>query len=422
MSDNERILAIHKVLLGFTQRAERATEETLIAPFVDSPPMFNLLSTKNNQIVFGRRGTGKTHALKFMSRQILESNERPIYIDLRLIGSNGSIYSDDSRSFPERASSLIIDVLKHLYNDLVELALEKIDAHPHPGEITTRIDALYNAISTVRVIGSTEHESNTTTSSREMSGLNVGVSIGATASGNAAFKAESTVQKDAGTRIKHTGKETAYLTFGNIGGPIESVLAILNAPRIWILIDEWSEVPIDLQPYLADLLRRTIPPINGITLKIAAIEHRFRFSIIKDQGEYIGLELSADLSADLNLDDFLVFDNNQHNATNFFKTLIFKHYESADPTGHQFRNSDEFIQAIFTQFPVFEEFVRAVEGVPRDALNLAAKVATKSYGRKITMNDVHAAARDWYNQEKATSINNDTNLSRLLGVRSRDVV
>jgi hypothetical protein len=71
---------------------------------------------------------------------------------------------------------------------------------------------------------------------------------------------------------------------------------VLGAPRIWLLIDEWSELPVELQPYLADLLRRTVLPISGVTLKLAAIEHRSNFVILKGKGDYVGLELSADVA------------------------------------------------------------------------------------------------------------------------------
>src|SRR5690348_7882056 len=53
-------------------------------------------------------------------------------------------------------------------------------------------------------------------------------------------------------------------------------------------------------------------------------------------------------------------------------------------------------------------------GVPRDALNLIGKAAAKSFGQKIAMNDVRAAARDWYHQDKANAIRGNPVLSDLL--------
>jgi len=48
--------------------------------------------------------------------------------------------------------------------------------------------------------------------------------------------------------------------------------------------------------------------------------------IVQPHGQYTGMESGADVSADLNLDDFLVFENNQGKAVEFFRSLIFKHY------------------------------------------------------------------------------------------------
>jgi hypothetical protein len=52
---------------------------------------------------------------------------------------------------------------------------------------------------------------------------------------------------------------------------------MLGTKRVWILLDEWSVIPADLQPYLADLLRRSVFPVAAISVKIAAIEKRSSF-------------------------------------------------------------------------------------------------------------------------------------------------
>jgi hypothetical protein len=82
---------------------------------------------------------------------------------------------------------------------------------------------------------------------------------------------------------------------------------------LWLLIDEWSEVPPELQPFLADLLRRAVLPTR-ITVKIAAIEQRTRLLIPEPEVGNIGLELGADVAAAINLDDYMVFDNDEAKA------------------------------------------------------------------------------------------------------------
>lgn len=415
MSDPVELSSIHTTLIGFTKRAEKASEESLVATFVDSAPLFALLATDNNQVIYGRRGTGKTHALKVLAEHVEQKfSAIPVFLDMRTIGSNGSIYADGSRPLAERASTLLSDALSGLLNEFYSIALAAIENHPHPSEVTRRLDALQESISTVKIAGDVSEESSV--AAKEQSGNSANLT--AVLSGDPSISAQLSSSKNGEASnqhvVKRSGRQSLHLTFGTIAGALADMVSILGGRRVWFLIDEWSEVPIDLQPYLADLFRRVVLPVNEITIKIAAIEHRTNFAILKDRGEYVGLELGADISADLNLDDFLVFDNSQEKATGFISNLIFRHYQSAPDAHPLFADPSSLVSAIFTQRPVFEEFVRAVEGVPRDALNLIAKVVTKAFGRQIAMNDVRAGARDWYNQDKAAVIRNDATLADLL--------
>jgi hypothetical protein len=124
----------------------------------------------------------------------------------------------------------------------------------------------------------------------------------------------------------------------------------------------------------------------------------------------------------LNLDDFLVFDADEQRSIQFFKNLIFRHYIKSDSVDASIQSPDDLVHAIFTQVNVFEEFVRAVEGVPRDALNLAATVATKAFGNKITMQHVRDSARDWYQRDKASVIRGSDSLSDILMIVINEVI
>jgi hypothetical protein len=240
--------------------------------------------------------------------------------------------------------------------------------------------------------------------------------------GRLAIGAEAAAEQSRTLRSKTSGTEVIHVDFGSIQGALNGYLSILGVRRLWLLIDEWSEIPIELQPYLADMLRRTCLPLANIVIKIASIERRSHFNIRRERGEYIGFELGADVTANLNLDDFLVFDSDENRSIQFFKNLIFKHYQRSEHADTSVQSADQLIQAAFTQQNVFTEFVRAVEGVPRDALNLAASAATKAYGRRISMNDVVEAARDWYQRDKASAIKSDDVLSDILSLIISEVI
>ena len=64
-----------------------------------------------------------------------------------------------------------------------------------------------------------------------------------------------------------------------------------------------------------------------IIFKIAAIEHRSVFKHQIDSRNYSGLELGADVYS-CNLDDFMVFSNNQAQALTFFRELLYQHINS----------------------------------------------------------------------------------------------
>lgn len=409
---------IHKALIGFSKRAEKSSNDALVATFVDSEPLFDLLSTANAQIVYGRRGTGKTHALKYLAETVDQRNEIAIYLDLRTIGSNGSIYADSSRPLAERASNLLSDVVSAMQAELEAVAIDHIDNHPDPARLTTLVDELRNSITTMKVVGeiSTESEAGNDKSTA----VKGGVSLNPVSWGFSAGGGRSTRSSEA-EKTMRVGEETLHLDFGGIASATKALVDALQFERLWLLLDEWSEVPYDLQPYLADLLRRTVITLQKVTIKIGAIEHRSVFAISKPRGEYIGLEVGADIFADLNLDNFLVFDNDQDKATHFFKTLIFAHYKSVSPAT-DIVSSEEFVSTVFTQSSAFEEFVRAVEGVPRDALNLASSAATKAFGEKISVNHVRLAARDWYQQDKSAITRSTPDLSKLLAFIVDEVI
>ena len=234
--------------------------------------------------------------------------------------------------------------------------------------------------------------------------------------GRAAFGSSQSHEREGQQRTRASGTRRARVQFGSVMRTLGNLVEAFGGRRVWIIFDEWSVVPHDLQPYLADLLRRSVLPIRGITIKIAAIEQRSQFQLPGVNGDYVGIELGADVAADLNLDDFMVFDNDPGRAKQFFKELLFRHYRATE--GLDLRegaqSEDQLIREAFTQISAFDEFVRAVEGVPRDAINVAAIAAQKAVATTISVNDVRSAARDWYARDKSAVIRSNPQANDLL--------
>jgi hypothetical protein len=76
----------NEALVQMQRRAERVEASRLVATFVDAGPLFTLLSNTDHQVMYGRRGTGKTHALKYLGETVLARGEHSIYVDMRTNG------------------------------------------------------------------------------------------------------------------------------------------------------------------------------------------------------------------------------------------------------------------------------------------------------------------------------------------------
>ena len=400
---------INTAILKLKRRSEKYTEDQLVKTFVDVGSLFTLLMNEDHQILYGRRGTGKTHVLAYLCSKIKENGNCPIYIDLRLIGSTGGLYSDETIPFSERATRLLIDVFTYIHDQILEFVAENQDDDIHFGKIGPLLEDLAKAISEIQISGEVTEEILVETNDTESN------DSGLTISKNPSLKIQDNISKSIKSGEKHlkTGLENHRIHFPSIRGVMNNILKALNPREIWIVLDEWAEIPMNLQPFLGDLLRRCLLPIYGITVKIGAIEHRSNFKISKNLSEYIGLETGADMSS-INLDEFMVFDNNEYLSMDFFKNLLFKHINPLLDDKDKFKFSDELISAMFTQSHVFEEFVRSSEGVPRDAINILIEAATKAASSKISMKNIREAARSWYNRDKEKAVSQRSDAIRLL--------
>ncbi len=374
--------------------------------FVDFGSVFTAFSSVDHQVIFGRRGTGKTHLLTVLRQARRAAGEMAIQLDMRNLGSAGGIYADASIPLTQRATRLLIDVLAAIHASMFEQAIDH-DAIVNLGAVGKALDELFEAHSAVKVVGTTTLEASTSAEDSNNAEAKLGFSIGPTASSFSGEAKAGGANKETVTAKKVvSGQEIPRVNFGSVGNALRKVVEALPKGRLWILIDEWSEVPLDLQPYLADLIRRAVLPTRGATVKIAAIEQRSRLLLPEATIGNIGLELGADVSAAINLDDYMVFDNDEDKAVAFYKALVLKHVQVAlEAEGIEAPKSEtELISKGFTQANAFDEVVRACEGVPRDAIHILSHAAQRANEDTISVSGVRTAARQWYLGSKDAAV------------------
>lgn len=406
----ESITEINKLFMQLSRRAENIDDKTLVDTFVDVGPLFHLLQSGDHQVVYGRRGTGKTHALKYLVANRRNEGDVAVYIDMRTIGSGGSIYSDNTIEIAERGTRLLMDTLLVISDQLVDDALGG-NYGDEGGDPLTPLDYLAHQIIEVRVVGDEVKQTTSVAQQRQTeTGSKAAIEIGLKGASATLGLADATRR---GSTAEVTTQEVGQLKhrvhFGDVGKTLKEIVERL-APgkKLWVVIDEWSAVPPELQPLLADLLRRVLFPVTNIVVKIGAIEHRSRFRLTYEDGSYTGIEIGADASIDVNLDNFMVFDNDEEKASKFFRELFIRHVSAIlagdDRPEDAQKEAASLVGGGFTQANVFVELVRAAEGVPRDALNIANLAAQSAMNRKISMDDVRAAARRWYELDKQVGL------------------
>ena len=408
LQDTHLTGAVSKIL----KRSERQDDvEDIVHTFVDVG-ILPQLDNRNSQILYGRRGTGKTHVFKYLQAR-LNSEEKAdrkiaVYIDSRTLGSTAQ-FSDPDLPLKQRCLALFKDILGPIYNTLLEYIFEQPrqdvkDPQENAEKALEAIDRLrasitesvktYRQESEVR----TESDQSENSTSAKLGASSSGLSASATASGrNTRSRA-----REKSFRVEEEDK----IMFPSVHDALSEALRLSNL-KLYILLDEWSSIPQDIQPYLAEFLKRSVLPVPGAVLKIATLEHRTKF-VLPDREPLLGFELGADIATALDLDDYYVYDRNPEQITNVFADILLKHLTINLPDNHlasehRINSAKDFASRLFTQRDTFKELARAAEGVVRDLINIftgAFFEARKRARDTIDKKSVLEASRQWFEQDK----------------------
>lgn len=414
----DRLSEINKTWTALHRRAERSPDaEILHGTFVETD-YFPLAAEPDSMVLFGRRGTGKTHTLLELKRAITRSGEIPVYIDMCRLGSNNGLYDDPDMPFSGRATQLLIDLIEVVHGTLTDLILADHGIAFDLSKLGPALDDLGGASTEIRVNGtiSVAHGGSSRLSrgtsrrasarlERDRPGLEVGLS-------------RTRDQEDEENfTVTREGTEDFHIHLGTLETAIDRVCGALEGRSLWLLIDEWSEaIPYELQPVLADLLRRTFMRFPPVTIKIMAVEHRSNFREPSGRGGYVGLELGADTAETVSLDEALTIGQDAERTAEFIRMLLCEHFTATarerDRPDISVLTPDQIIRLSF-QESAFPTLVYASEGNPRDAMNLASKAARGAGQRIISRRDVLQAANQYFWNTKYKNIEGQRTLENL---------
>jgi len=412
---------IIQAVSSLSQRAERQRDiKKIINSYVEVGIMPQLMNN-NNQILYGRRGTGKTHILKYYQNLYVNDNSKTIcFIDCRILGSSPQ-FSDTNLSLSHRCSSLFIDILNEINDTLLnhiayclnknsDLALNSLNdmSNSSIGEIQK----------SKKITDKTKQgNSKTSASSLNLDTSKVGISLSdSKSSGNESEK-----------MTEFNTEEYEKILFPDLHYHLKKVLEYANTELI-IVIDEWSAIPIDIQPFLAEFLKKSFIPTPNVTLKIGALEYRSNFTIPREKHNYIGFELGSDISTNLDIDEYYVYDRNPVEITKVFSEILFKHLKSELEDKYleekyNIKTESQFIQGLFSGKPAFNELVRASEGVIRDFINIfniSFFDTQRKNSKNIDKKTIVESGRQWFENDKSKNL--DDNLHQKIRLIIDEVI
>jgi hypothetical protein len=411
-------------------RADRRPNESILAATFVDPGLTGRLDNQNNHIIYGRRGTGKTHILHVLHRNSTKwPSEVATYIDMRQLGTPGT-YEDDSRPLHTRVISLLRAVLTEIQNDLMDVA-----THPRlqsPRDAIDAIERLADALTRSALVSPSvtlqQHSNSERLASGDLGAAWAAVPV-------LRFGTSARARSTEGEQQTREGIAVDHINFQEISHCLSAALKASRIERYVLLLDEWSAVPLELQPWLADFIRRVVFVIPTVTVKIAALEYRSRFSESRDRNELRGFELGAEITSSVHLDDYFVFDRNRASTEELFAEMLYRHLaveldakgrsESKDimrntfirkkPADvpppmlvdghvhcaylaemHDVESARGLVDYLFASPLAFRELVRAAEGVARDFIvifNRAYFDVVRRDGKKIDVPSIRHAAR-----------------------------
>jgi len=345
------------------------------------------LKTANWQVIYGRRGAGKTTNFLSMIDEINSSkyptNSLAIYIDL-------------SRSMPsETGASTEIDAQRitatKYFQDFVRaFGLQLLDLCTEPSERLIHKKLAGSGKDRQRLIESVI---------LDIASFSDMTDAVRSAKANGESDPRETSISSTGIReedVETTGNKRAVSTFvaieagkyGALADSIQRFRELLELDMIYILIDEWTSLDksgkLQIQPLFAELLNRTFKQIPGVTVKISAIRGTTVF-FRKDAATQIGLEPGDDIYEAHDLDE--LHTSNAH-GNDFFENLIYKkmieadasvlHYSKVTEEGKAtFEPKDGFIRSFFKEENLFDMLVEASGRIPRVFLELFTEIAAK---------------------------------------------
>lgn len=320
-------------------------------PYFVGDLLLEQINNNSNQLIVGRRGTGKSHYFGAFKEWIIENEQNNLVIFLSCLDFSGTPdkYVNESPAFISAKYSRLL--FKNFLRIFIDLLILQIDQYFILLSSSLSNEAL-NKIKLVtddkllKLLQLIEHGNNHDYS-----------------------------------EIDHS--QELEINVSRIRRSIIELLEFLKIKTLFVLIDEWAEIDKNLdyqiQPYFAQLLKILLFNTNKIAVKIASVWKNTNLYDRDIMQKSKGIQLGEDIQLGADLD--VIFMDNEKSIMDFFKKMLFKRLGNLVPKLNEIKDfsnyEDFFISELFDNESNFKALVAASHGIPRDFLEIFYQCSLK---------------------------------------------
>lgn len=378
----------------------KSEELPSFSPFFVNWELINKINNNANQLITGRRGSGKTHVLGTFEEFINDKRDNNIAIRISIMdviskmGTPDVIPDDPTFAAKKGAKALLenfLIIFFELFLDRITDYLDyylkaKTEKKEYKAILKKTDDLLERLMFTIelgREYPLTKKAKKVLKKIKDKKGsLNGKAKIGLEA-GQPSFDVGFSVEGKTGVAQEQESvievESLLRVDLYDVRKLILKILELSGINTLYILIDEWMEIdkitPSNKQAHFAQLLKQLFFNHKRLAVKISSVWHQTTLYDKKDMAQSVGMQLHHDIMTGLDLDTAFLL--NEAEIISFCKELIFKRLSHiCKEIRVMMRDNyieDMFIEEIFDNARNFKTFVSASHGIPRDLMDLFHK-------------------------------------------------
>lgn len=405
------------------------------------------LAGRANQIVFGRRGTGKTMLLNKLLHDGQPFNPDSDYIAIMVQVPDFLRSPDVTEKDPAviRARSYFKEFLYQVAVELIRIhdnILKNEDFLARIGLKNKTKRAIlgdrFLQLSHILQYGVPMYDVSLATfgehaeyfqqiqdESGTVMKLGVGANAGAKSGGPTTDISVSPVfslqSRSGQTRLRKILRKEDITGDYDLGIPeirekLRDILEMIQADQVMILLDEWQALSLDCQSEFAHLLNRCFFGIDCVSVKIAAYRHVCHFNNGGTRGNFRGLELGQDIEVVGDTD----LPPAEDNTKKFFLDILYKRLIYMEPNLEKhYGTSEDFdyvtlVNDIFQNQHASDMLVRGCHGVSRDFIKVF-NLAASDLDNDIMRQNITLDAVDKAHAELSRAVQNNVHVADDIG-------